>query len=99
MGEAHPTPARLVAPEGDAGPILEPGEQVLDVMAPGVQLGIPCGWIDHAPLGRSVDGAALGGEGGAERGRDVTSVERRVAGWDARGECRRIAQVRVVSGT
>ena len=68
MGETHPTTAGLVAPESDTRAVLEPGEQVLDVVAPGVQHRIPCGWIDHAALGRGVDGAALGGEGCAEGG-------------------------------
>jgi hypothetical protein len=82
MGEADPAPARLVTPKGNADPILEPGEQVLDVVAPGIQLGIPFRRVDHASLGRGVDRAAIGGEGSAERGRDVASVERRIAGRD-----------------
>jgi hypothetical protein len=51
MGEAHPTAACFVASQGNAGKILEPGEQVLDVVPPGIQHGIPRRWIDHAPLG------------------------------------------------
>ena len=44
-------------------------------MTPGVELGVPGRRIDHAPLGRGVDRAALGGEGGAQGGRDITPVE------------------------
>ena len=35
VGEAHPAPARFVAPERDAAPVFQLGEQVLDVVAPG----------------------------------------------------------------
>lgn len=54
-----------VAPEGDAGVVIEPGEQVLDLVAPGVQLGAPFARIGHAPLGRGVESVAVRGESGA----------------------------------
>ena len=41
---------RRVLSQGDAGKVPKPGEQVCDVVAPGVQHGIPCGWIDNARL-------------------------------------------------
>jgi hypothetical protein len=66
-GDAYPTAARLVPTEGDAGLILEPGEQVL-VIAPGVKPGVPFRRIDHASLWRGVDGATIGCECDTERG-------------------------------
>ena len=41
MGEAHLTATGLVASQGDAGKVLDPREQVLDVVPPGVQHGWP----------------------------------------------------------
>jgi hypothetical protein len=81
MGEAHPVAAALVVPESDAVPVFEAGEQVLDMVAPGLQLGIPGRWIDHAPLGRGVNGAAFRGIGGAQGCRDIAPVECGVAGY------------------
>jgi hypothetical protein len=52
VGKAHSTAAGLVAAEGDASPIFEAGEQVLDVMATDIQLGVALWRIDHVPLGR-----------------------------------------------
>lgn len=79
IGEAHPAPACLVTPEGDAAPVLQSGEQVLDVVTSVIQLGMPFGRVDHASLGRRVDGAAIRGEGGMERSRDGTPVKRCLA--------------------
>ena len=50
MGEAHPASARLVTPERDAAPVLQFGEQVLDVVASGVDRPVPRWWVHHAEL-------------------------------------------------
>jgi hypothetical protein len=52
MGKAHPAAAGFVAAEGQADPILEAGEQALDMVAPGVQRGVLVRRIDHAALGQ-----------------------------------------------
>ena len=68
MGEAHPALTCLVTPERDTAPAFQLGEQVFDVAAPGVELFVPERGIDHAELGRGVDGAAVHSERGAQPG-------------------------------
>ena len=98
MGEAHPALARLVAPECDAAPVLQLREQVLDVVAAGVDRLIPGRWVHHAKLWWGMDSAAIGCERGAQLGRHVAAVEGYVTSQDARDESRRGAQVGVLAG-
>lgn len=67
VGEVHPAPACFVAPQREAGIVLQAAESVLDQVSLGIEPGILRGRIDHAPLGRDVDGAAICGKSGAER--------------------------------
>ena len=93
MGEAHPASARFVPPERDAAPVFQFGEQVLDMVVPGVDRPVPRRGIDHAELGRGVDGAAVGCKRGAQPGRHVAAVKGCVTRRDAGHEGRCVAQV------
>ena len=96
VDEAHPIAAGFVTAERDPGAIFQAREHVLDTMAPGVDRLVPWRWIEHALLGRGMNGATLRGKVGMQLGGNLAAVERCVGGWQISHQRPGVAQVEVL---